>query len=167
MKRKVDPDLLQSKAAAYCATAEHCRSEVLTKLAQWGANSALAEEIADWLEEENYISESRYAEAFVADKIRFQGWGKKKIRMALAYKQVDDDAIDDALDAFPEEEYMERLQEIILEKTRLLGSEDTQQFQSKMFRFLASRGFSFSEIKKATSLALENEVDFEDDSDSE
>ena len=79
---------LLNKAAAYCAAAEHCRSEVQTKLLQWGASAGQAGDILDQLEDQGFISESRYCAAFVNDKIRFQGWGKEKIRMALKQKRL-------------------------------------------------------------------------------
>ena len=79
---------LLNKAAAYCAAAEHCRSEVQTKLLQWGASANQTSDILDQLEDQGFLSETRYCSAFVNDKIRFQGWGKEKIRMALKQKRL-------------------------------------------------------------------------------
>ena len=140
---------LLNKAAAYCAAAEHCRSEVQTKLLQWGASASQADDILDQLEDQGFISETRYCAAFVNDKIRFQGWGKEKIRMALKQKRLPTSLIEEALDAFPEEEYQERLQTIIARKAATLSESDPYLRQAKLARFLASRGFSYSDISSA------------------
>lgn len=163
----MDVELLRSKASAYCALSEHCLSEVADKLLSWGASSEQKEQILDWLQDENYISEERYCRAFVADKIRFQGWGKQKISMALAQKRLPKPLVREALDAFPEDEYLAKLSELAARKSRQLASAnpqpltsddpqpltaaEQQQFNAKLLRFLASRGFSFSDICKVLS----------------
>lgn len=149
MSGPVDTELLKGKASAYCALTEHCLSEVGEKLLAWGASDAQKQEILDWLVDENYISEERYCAAFVADKIRFQGWGKDKIRAALAVKRLPSQLVQEALSAFPEEEYLERLKSLALRKARDLEGEEPRQYKSKLLRFLASRGFSFADISKA------------------
>jgi len=139
------------KAAAYCSGAEHCRSEIAEKVTQWGGDEEQIALIIAYLEEENYISESRYAHAFVNDKIRFQGWGRQKVRMALSMKEIDGDVTDDALDDFPEEEYMQVLKSLIEKKSRSLQNEEGDSFNMKLLRFLAGRGFAYGEIQKALS----------------
>ena len=140
---------LLNKAAAYCAAAEHCRSEVQTKLLQWGASAGQAGDILDQLEDQGFISESRYCTAFVNDKIRFQGWGKEKIRMALKQKRLPVSLIEEAINAFPQDEYEERLQAIIACKAATLSDTDPYLRKAKLARFLASRGFSDSDISSA------------------
>ena len=140
---------LLNKAAAYCAAAEHCRSEVQTKLLQWGASANQTSDILDQLEDQGFLSETRYCSAFVNDKIRFQGWGKEKIRMALKQKRLPVSLIEEAIDAFPQDEYEERLQAIIACKAATLSDTDSYLRKSKLARFLASRGFSYSDISSA------------------
>lgn len=144
-------ETLRAKASAYCALAEHCPHEVKLKLKQWGADAVQSDELIDWLEDQNFISEQRYCAAFVADKIRFQGWGKMKIRTALLQKQLPKQLITDALAAFPEEEYRSRIADIVAHKSRLLQADNPQQFKQKLLRFLASRGFAYADIAAALS----------------
>lgn len=147
----VETEMLKAKASAYCALTEHCLSEVGEKLFSWGASAEQKEQILDWLQDENYISEERYCRAFVADKIRFQGWGRQKISMALAQKRLPQALVREALEAFPEEEYLAKLAELVEKKSRQLAGEEPMQFKSKMLRFLTSRGFSFADISKVLS----------------
>lgn len=140
---------LYTKAAAYCSVAEHCPTEVREKLRTWGADTDQLDDIIDHLTDENFINEDRYCRAFVNDKIRFQSWGKEKIRMALAAKHLPSGAITEAIDAFPEEDYRAILEAVIAKKAQQLKDEEEEAFQGKMLRFLLGRGFSYSDIQSA------------------
>ena len=80
-------DELRHKAEAYCATAEHCCSEVHNKLQLWGANKEYATIILQRLQADGYINEARYCHAFAHDKVAYQGWGRVKIKAALYAKE--------------------------------------------------------------------------------
>ena len=68
-----------SRMAAYCASAEHCRAEVVEKLQRWGIAYDAIDRIIDRLEQEQYIDEERYCRAFIRDKYRFaKGKGENR-----------------------------------------------------------------------------------------
>lgn len=136
------------KAAAYCSTTEHCPQEVREKLRAWGAPQEDWDEVIDYLIDENFISEERYCRAFVGDKIRYQGWGKEKIRQALAAKRLPACLIQSALEEFPEEEYLAVLRKLYERKAKDLKGEDEESFRGKMARFLLGRGFRFQDINQ-------------------
>lgn len=139
-------DEAKYKAAAYCSLAEHCPYEVREKLAQWGLPSADHEALIDFLIDENYLSEERFCRAFVNDKVRFQGWGFDKIRQALFVKRLPSACIQTAIEAFPEEEYADRLRQIAEKKMQSIHDDDPRAQRDKLVRFLVSRGFSFRDI---------------------
>ena len=89
---------LTAKAEAYCASAEHCISEIRSKLLQWQATDEQCDTIIAHLLHTNYINEQRYCHAFAHDKVAYQGWGKLKIRAHLYAKQLPTEAINQALD---------------------------------------------------------------------
>ena len=140
---------LYSRAAAYCSTAERCRTEVVEKLKAWDKEGeADASQIIERLEQEGFLDEQRYAQAFANDKMRFQGWGKLKIRAALAQKRLSSRAIHEALDGLDEEIYRQTLLKLAEKKRRELRKEpDKQVLRQKLSRFLAGRGFSLDEIQ--------------------
>ena len=140
---------LYSRAAAYCSTAERCRTEVVEKLKAWDKEGeADASQIIERLEQEGFLDEQRYAQAFANDKMRFQGWGKLKIRAALAQKRLSSRAIHEALDGLDEEIYRQTLLKLAEKKRRELRKEpDEQVLRQKLSRFLAGRGFSLDEIQ--------------------
>ena len=143
-------DALFSRAAAYCSLAEHCRREVADKLRSWGESSEEEiTQILEHLEAEGYFNEQRYAQAFASDKLRFQGWGRLKIRAALAQKGVASKAVQLALEELDEETYRETLRALADKKRReLRGERDEYILRQKISRFLYGRGFSLDEIQE-------------------
>lgn len=150
-EQPVSTESLCARAAAYCSTTEHCRSEVYDKLRDWGADAEQQQVILDYLEEEHYINDARYACAYTNDKIRFQGWGKKKIRMMLYQKKINPDYISDALNQFSNEEYLAILRQLMEKKAHPTPISEINFYDKegqKILRFLFSHGFSYSDIQQ-------------------
>lgn len=137
---------LTARAAAYCAQSEHAPEEVRLKLRAWGADGEQADLIVAYLEQENYLSEERYVAAFIHDKVRFQRWGRQKIRAALREKRLSSSLIEEALSSMDEDAYAEALDASTREKWHALRAESNpDQRRDKLLRFLVSRGFTVSE----------------------
>ncbi len=135
------------KAGAYCSAAEHCESEVRLKLSQWGYTETAAQDmVIDYLRHEHFIDDERYCRAFVHDKVRYQAWGREKIRMMLQAKRLPRQAIQDALDTIDETEYNRVLLHLLQKKQRLLQRDEPEMQRQKLLRYAASHGFSFDEI---------------------
>lgn len=132
---------LTSKAEHYCAKAEHCRFDVLRKLEEWGATGEQTEEIVSGLYAQNYLNDIRYCRAFAHDKLRYQKWGRMKIKAALQAKQLPKSAIEEALDGIDGEEYRQVLKSIVAGKRR-----NTPQ---QIIRFCLQRGFTGQEIRES------------------
>ena len=139
---------LLNKAATYASRCEHCESEVREKLLTWGGTSEEADEIIAYLIEERYIDNQRYANSYSKDKFRFNHWGKYKIGMMLRSKNIDSDIIEEALNQIDEEEYIEKLQQILKEKLRSIKYSSEYEKKGKLFKFAQSRGFESSAISK-------------------
>ena len=94
------------------------------------------------LQTEGFLDEQRYARAFANDKLRFQGWGRLKIRAALVQKGVASKAVQVALDELDEDTYNETMQKLAEKKRRELRSErDHYVLRQKLSRFLYGHGF--------------------------
>lgn len=130
-----------NKAAAYCSAAEHCKSEVLDKLKGWGVGDDIAEKTVETLVREKFISDDRFARAYVRDKLRFAGWGRQKSAMMLRAKNIAPEIISDAISGIDENEYMEMLFKILKSKERTLKYSNDYERRGKLMRFAASRGF--------------------------
>lgn len=145
-KHEWSSDELRNKAEIYCASAEHCCSEVLIKLQQWGADSEQSQQIIQQLQTNGYIKEERYCRAFVHDKVLYQGWGRMKVQAALYAKHLPEQYIDAAIEAIDETEYNAVLQRAMQTKKRAIKSSDPMA-REKLIRFLLQRGFTYDEIK--------------------
>ena len=141
-------DILLNKAATYASRCEHCESEVREKLLVWGGSNEETEEIIAYLVEERYIDNQRYANSYTSDKFRFNHWGKYKISMMLRSKDIGNDVIEEALNQIEEEEYLEKLEQIIKDKLRSLKYSSEYEKKGKLFKFAQSRGFESSAISK-------------------
>ena len=134
--------------ADLCARGEHCAFEIREKLRKMQLAASDANEIVEYLEENRYIDDSRFARAFARDKVKFSGWGKNKIRMALAMKRIPSAEISSALEEIDPEEYMAVAVNAAKAKARNLDLSDYND-KGKLYRHLASRGFEGSVISKA------------------
>ncbi|MCH5180999.1 MAG: RecX family transcriptional regulator [Prevotellaceae bacterium] len=127
--------------AALCARAEHCRADILDKLARRGLPAAEARAAADRLEREGFIDENRYARAFALDKLRYSRWGRMKIRAALTARHLSETDIGEALAAIGSEEYEQAFAASARAKLRSLDNEEPRARREKLARFLLGRGF--------------------------
>ena len=141
-------DILLNKAAIYASRCEHCESEVREKLLSWGGSEEEADEIITYLIEERYIDNQRYANSYTRDKFRFNHWGKYKISMMLRSKDICNEIIEEALNQIDEEEYLEKLEQILRDKLRSLKYSSEYEKKGKLFKFAQSRGFESSTISK-------------------
>lgn len=89
-----------------------------------GVPPAEQQRIIDRLQDEGFINEERYCRAFVNDKLRFNRWGRVKIRAALYEKQLPREYIAQAIEEIDEEEYMQTLHDLVATKQRELKNED-------------------------------------------
>ena len=145
-------DILLNKAAIYASRCEHCESEVREKLLGWGGSEEEADEIITYLIEERYIDNQRYANSYTRDKFRFNHWGKYKISMMLRSKDICNEIIEEALNQIDEEEYLEKLEQILRDKLRSLKYSSEYEKKGKLFKFAQSRGFESSAISKVIDL---------------
>ena len=147
-KKPITKEAALLKMADLCARGEHCAFEIREKLRKMQLAASDANEIVEYLEENRYIDDSRFARAFALDKVKFSGWGKNKIRMALAMKRIPSAEISSALEEIDPEEYMAVAVNAAKAKARNLDLSDYDD-KGKLYRHLASRGFEGSVISKA------------------
>lgn len=142
-KKPVSPNEAYAWATQRCARSEQCRSEILEKLRQRGLPANEAEALCDRLEDEGYIAEQRYADAFVHDKLLFDHWGRVKITQTLRMRGISSDKISAAFEKnYDDTAYREALTHLLEKKAASLPSEeDVYKRMQKLVRFAASRGY--------------------------
>ena len=146
-RKPADPEAILKRMAGLCAKSEQCSFDIATKLYKAGLPREKREEIMEYLQSHRYIDDERYARSFASYKVRFSGWGKRKIRMALAAKRIPGETVAAAIEAIDDEEYLSTLKRIAESKKRDLDMHDREQ-RAKLYRHLVSRGFESSLILK-------------------
>ena len=129
------------RATAYCARAEHCRHDLMQRMLRGGLSREDCEDVLDRLEDEGYVNSQRYAQAYAHDKLRYERWGRQKIRQGLAAKRIPEADIRAALDELDEEEYRTILGEVVRRKLAATTAETDFQRNQKVARYAISRGF--------------------------
>ena len=139
MKKIVTQQEALRQLAAMCATAEHCRHDMLQKMQAWGLSEEAQEHIIHQLVEGRYVDDERYCRAFVADKMKYNKWGRRKIDMALCQKRIEADIRHRVLGP------------LIDSKRKSIKADNPRERNAKLMRFALQRGFTIDEINECIS----------------
>lgn len=146
-------------AERYCSGAEHCCLEVRQMLERRKAESADIERIIRYLIKEGYIDESRYAAAFVHDKVRFAKWGRAKIAQALWQKRIPAGVADAALASIDEDEYMAALKDVVASRYRQTKGATEYERKIKTMKSVCSRGYEPALVRRVLSMSDTPDID--------
>lgn len=130
-----------NRAAALCSRSEQASGDIRKKLLLWGLNASDASSVLRDLTEQGFIDDARYARAFVNDRFAFNGWGKIKIAHQLHLKGISTGDIDQAMTVINDEQYRQRLIELLSAKWLSVQDREPRAAWAAMMRFAASRGF--------------------------
>lgn len=142
--------------ADLCARSEQCRFDIEKKLRMRRMEPGDVEWIVNELEERGFIDESRYARSFARDKVRFSGWGRNKIRMALAARFINSVDVNNGLNAIEENDYDEALMRCVRGAMKRLDPGDRNDMM-KLYRHVQSRGYESALIGDAIRRVRETE----------
>lgn len=148
VSRVLNFERVLQRAAGLCCQSEHCVADITEKLLRWGVSREDSDRIIDRLIDEKYIDESRYALAYVRDKVRFSHWGRVKIKSMLRMLRISEQDISNAFDSFDEDEYLGVLEGVIESKRKTLPEAESYASRVKLIRFALQRGFEMHEIAK-------------------
>lgn len=142
-----------------CARSERSSGDALRLMKRWGVSDEDAQKVLARLLSERFIDDSRYAEAFVRDKLNLSGWGAYKIKSALRAKGVSKEIIDEvAAQMIEAVDMCERLEEIMVRRLRTLKYSSPYDAKTKLIRFAASRGYDLDQaIECATKITRAEE----------
>lgn len=129
------------KAEAYCAYQERSQYEVRGKLIELGMRGLELENVITTLIEHNFLNEERFALAYAGGKFRMKSWGRRKIAEGLKFKQVSAPLIKKALKSLNDDEYVEKLKELLGKKRPTIKEKKEYQINYKLSQYAISRGF--------------------------
>ncbi len=127
---------------ALCSRGEKCEYDASEYMLSHGATQEQADIAVEYLVQNNFIDNARYADAFASDKFRFSRWGAHKIATALKRKRIPGDLIAAALDkAIDPESEKQTVEYEMAKKLRGIKDDTSQQAWQKLTRFGAARGY--------------------------
>ncbi|MBR6878360.1 MAG: RecX family transcriptional regulator [Bacteroidales bacterium] len=132
------------KMAKYCAYQERCVKDVVEKLKSFDLPQSEKDQILNYLVENRFVNDERFAKSFVRGKINQSGWGLNKIRFHLMQKGIDKEIINEAIGNTDEEVYRQRLVEILQVKSKSIKSESDFEKKRKLAAYAIQRGFEAS-----------------------
>ena len=89
INREMTGQQAYQKLTDLCSRSEHCQHEMLEKMRLWGVSEEDQAQVMERLINERYVDDSRFARAFIYDKIRYSKWGRRKVEQALWAKRID------------------------------------------------------------------------------
>lgn len=140
-KKKYTPAQAFLKAQLFCSYQERFQQEVRDKLYDWGLFPDAVENIIAQLITENFLNEERFAKAYAGGKFRIKKWGRIKIKLELKKRNISDYCIRKAIQEIDEENYLQTLKLLIEKKAKETKDKNLLIRNSKIARYLASRGF--------------------------
>lgn len=141
MAKPLSPDQVLDKMAKYCAYQERCVKDVTEKLKTFELTQKEKDEILDYLINNRFVNNTRFAQAFVKGKINQSGWGLNKIRFHLMQKGIDKEIIDEALQTYDEEAYRQRLIDVLKIKAKTVKAENDFERNRKLAAYAMQKGF--------------------------
>ena len=131
-------------AMTYLARAEQSRMGLTQKLLKKGIDKAAVKEALDYLEEINYLSDRRFAGAWLRSRSIDHAEGRRKLEVELASRGISREDSKAALDEFFEDKNEHELCERAYRKI-MRTKKNTD--EAKLYASLSRLGFSSSVIK--------------------
>lgn len=152
-QHKIDKEVALLRCADICSKGEHCESEIREKLFKWGIDNADRDDIIDYLYENKFIDDQRFAHAFANDKVKFNAWGRIKISLALRQKRIPTYIIDQAINEIDLQIYRQNLHSLVVARAKIYDIADYTQ-RNNVYRQLIAKGYEPHLISDAISSYL-------------
>ncbi len=152
MKRPITPEAARIRMADLCARSEQCEYDIRQKLYKMGLSGDSVSEIINYLIDNKFIDNVRFARSYARDKCRFSSWGPYKIRLGLHVKHLSSNDIAQGLEGLEPEDVKEAARRVARTKVRSLDlhGETGREDRVKLYRHVLSRGFSPDMAKTVT-----------------
>ena len=139
--KPLTPDQVLDKMAKYCAYQERCLKDVKDKLKTYDIAQDEKDKILEYLLDNRFVDDERFARSFVRGKLNQSGWGVKKIRFHLIQKGIDKDLIDEVLGQTDEEFYRQRLVDVLKTKAKTVKADSDFEKKRKLAAYAMQKGF--------------------------
>jgi regulatory protein len=150
--KKLDSeDKLYNQALRYAALRTRTVWEITRYLERYQVTPLLIEQITNKLVGLGFVSDLKYAQAYVNDRQRLRPTSRRKIISELQQKHLSDDVIREVVSHETEDEQAS-LVAVINRKRQQLRYQD----ELKLMQYLARQGFAYGDIKAALKEVKDN-----------
>lgn len=140
------PEQALSALMRLASRGEKSSGDALRLMQMWGVDPESRAGILKALIDQRFIDDRRYAQAYVREKSKLNGWGAYKIGQMLAAKGIDRKTADEALSQIAGNVSSGRLREMLERKLRTLKDEDPYKLKAKLIRYGLSLGYGYDEV---------------------
>ena len=137
----LSPVEVLDKMVKYCAYQERCVKEVRDKLKTYGLTEEENSKIIDYLLDNRFVNDERFAKIYVQSKSNQNDWGTNKIRFHLIQKGIAKEIIDAALGQTNEDEYRQRLIDILNTKAKTVKAQNDFEKKRKLAAYAMQKGY--------------------------
>lgn len=145
-KRTKTPEQALTALMNLAARSEKSSGDAMRLMQNWGVEPSARQGVLQKLIDSKFIDDSRYAEAFVRDKMRFSGWGLFKLRAALRNKGISPEIIEETLRKLDRSSLSDRLRTRLEQKMRTVKASSRYELKTKLMRYGASLGYDFESV---------------------
>jgi regulatory protein len=115
------------------------KQEIISRLRKKGYSISIIEKVLAYLEENKYLDDRSFAQAFASSRLS-KGWGRKKIEFHLKKLGVPEEFIRETLD---KKDFKEKIKELIEKKIKYYKGKNLYQ---KILKYLLAKGFDYHQI---------------------
>ena len=139
--KPLTPSQVLDKMAKYCAYQERCVKDIKDKLKTFDIPQEEKTKILDYLLDNRFVDDERFAKSFVRGKVNQSGWGMNKIRFHLMQKGISKELIDEALEQTDDKVYRQRLMDILTTKAKIVKAASDFEKKRKLAAYAMQKGF--------------------------
>lgn len=130
-----------AKIRRWCAMQERCLVDVKIHALALGLSDKESQNVIQALQEEGFVDEERYAKLYAGSKFRNKNWGRARIIGELKARQVPMDVIQVGLSEINEEDYRNRIIEMVKHKIAVTDRSNTSLFKHRLAKPAIAKGY--------------------------
>ena len=140
----------KQKAMALLQSMDRTKSELKERLVKQEFPEEIADQAVRYVESFGYVDDRRYAESFILSRKGRKS--RREIYAELSGKKIDGEIVDEMMERCYEESDSGEALRHLLRKKHYDPSRASVEEKQKLYAYLARKGFSYGEIKKALNL---------------
>lgn len=142
------PEQALNSLMALCARGEKSSGDAFRLMTRWGVERSAQEGVLEQLQKDRFIDDTRYAGAYIREKVNINGWGAYKITQQLLTKGISREIIEEQIAQIDKDSMGERLKTLMQRRIRTTKYTNKYQLRDKLLRYGASLGYDFALVSE-------------------